>query len=235
MRRALTGVSLFTREYSRDALSMLLLVVVPAIFVLAASGTLSEFADALGGKLPPDAATALGAGWSAAFISGAIGFFQARSSREADHRLALAGLGGTRVAIARVVASIALATLAAAVAFAALAAVATPVHPLHAAAAVLSFALIYIGVGAFVGSIIDGVLEGSLLVVLIFLLDAFSGPGMQEKVGILSVSRKSADLLIDAASGQSSATTEWLKLAAVTVLALAMAVTAFAISARRRQ
>lgn len=235
MRRALTGVALFTREYRRDTLSMVLLVLVPAFFVPAAAGTLSEFAEALGGSISGDAATSLSAGWSAAFISGAIGFFQARSSREADHRLSLAGLGGARVAAARVVSSVALAVLATAVAFIALIAVAPPMHPLHAAAAVLGFALIYIGVGTFIGSIVHGVLEGSLLVVLIFLLDAFSGPGMQEQVGVLSVSRKAADLLIDAASGQPSATSEWLKLAAVTLVALSMAITAFAISARRRQ
>jgi hypothetical protein len=235
VRRALTGVSLFTREYRRDWLSMLLLVSVPAIFVPAAAGTLSQFAAALGGSISGNAATSLSAGWSAAFISGAIGFFQARSSREADHRLSLAGLGGARVASARVVASVSLAVLASAVAFIALVIAAPPVHPLHAAAAVLSFALIYVGVGTFIGSIVDGALEGSLLVVLVFMLDAFSGPGMQQKVGVLSVSRKAADLLIDAASGRSSSSSEWLKVAAVTLFALLIATTAFAFSARRRR
>ena len=40
-------------------------------------------------------------------------------------------------------------------------------HPWHAAVALLGFATFYIGLGTLVGALIDGALEGSLIVILI--------------------------------------------------------------------
>ena len=115
--------------------------------MISAASVLSDFADVLGGKLAGDAAVALSAGWAAAFVSGTLGYFQSSSSRRANRRLALAWLGGARVAIARLTASIALA-----------AAFAAPVlrrgvaHPAHVAAAIAGFAPLYLAVGVLVGS-----------------------------------------------------------------------------------
>ncbi|MBJ7354332.1 MAG: hypothetical protein JHC98_05860 [Thermoleophilaceae bacterium] len=87
------AVRLFAVEQLRNRFTTALLVLVPFLFILAASNALSDFADALGGSLAGDAATAVGAGWAAAFVSGTVGYFQASSSRGADLRLALAGRG----------------------------------------------------------------------------------------------------------------------------------------------
>src|SRR3954452_17346019 len=57
------------------------------------SRRLKRFAGALGGSLAADAAVSSSVGWAAAFIAGALGFFQAASSRGADRRLVVAGLG----------------------------------------------------------------------------------------------------------------------------------------------
>ena len=62
MRR--TGV--FAEEQLRAPFTLALLVIIPALFVVSAAGTLSDFADALGGSLAGDAAVALSAGWAAA-------------------------------------------------------------------------------------------------------------------------------------------------------------------------
>ena len=110
----------FAREQLRAPFTLALLVAIPALFVVSAAGVLSDFASALGGSLAGDAAVSLSAGWAAAFISGTLGFFQAASSRGADRRLALAGLGPARVAISRIAASVVLAAVAAAAAFSAL-------------------------------------------------------------------------------------------------------------------
>jgi hypothetical protein len=109
----------FAREQLRAPFTLALLVAVPGLFVVSAAGVLSDFASALGGSVAGDAAV-LSAGWAAAFVSGALGFFQAASSRGADRRLALAGLGPARVATSRISASVLLAFVAAAAAFAAL-------------------------------------------------------------------------------------------------------------------
>ncbi len=110
----MTRTVVFAREQLRAPFTLALLVAIPALFVISAAGVLSEFASALGGSLAGDAAAALSAGWAAAFISGALGFFQAASSRGADRRLALAGLGPARVASSRIAASVGLAVVAAA-------------------------------------------------------------------------------------------------------------------------
>ncbi len=57
-------------------------------------------------------------------------------------------------------------------------------HPLHAAAAIFLFAAIYIGIGALIGAFVRDPLSGSLLVVLVFSLDVFSGPAMTSNGGL---------------------------------------------------
>ncbi len=91
----------FVREQMRAPLNLVLLVAIPVFFVLIFASVLGEFAEALGGDLAAQAATAISAGWAAAFLCGALAFFQVVSSREADRRLALAGFGvGARGAAA---------------------------------------------------------------------------------------------------------------------------------------
>ena len=224
----------FAREHLRAPLVLVLLAGIPALFVFSAAGVLSEFADVLGGSLAGQAAAALGAGWSAAFIAGALGFFQASSARGADRRLALAGLGPARVALARIASALLLATVASAAAFVALLIRSDIAHPAHAAVAVASFSVIYLAMGTVIGSLLSGQLEGSLAVAGVFLLDAFAGPGMSADPAPWAISRKAADVLISAASGTGSTDGDWLKLAVVVVAALGTAFAVFALSARPR-
>jgi hypothetical protein len=138
------------------------------------------------------------------------------------------------VALSRIGASLALAVVAAGAGFVALLIRTGVVHPWHAAAAVLAFAVIYLAVGIVIGSLITAPLEGSLAVAFVFLLDVFSGPGMAEQAAPYSLSRTAADILIAAGLGQSSATEDWLKLAAVVAGALALSLVVFIWTARSR-
>jgi hypothetical protein len=230
----MTRTATFAREQLRAPFTLVLLVAVPAVFVAATAGVLSDFARALGGGLAGDAAAALGAGWAAAFIAGTLGYFQAASSRGADRRLALAGAGPAGVAASRIGASLVLAVVAASTGFIALALRADLAHPWHAAAAALAFALIYLAVGVLIGSLVTAPLEGSLAVAFVFLLDVFSGPGMAEHAAPYSISRKAADILIAAGLGQGSPASDWLKLGAVVLVALSASFAAFVLSARSR-
>ncbi len=228
----------FVREHLRTRLTLVLLVAIPVFFVLIFASVLGEFSAALGGSLAGRAATAISAGWAAAFLSGALAFFQLVSSRGADRRLALAGLGAGRVAIARIAAALSLAVVVSATAYVTLWLRAGVEHPFHAAVAVLAFAAIYIGVGAVIGVFVSGALEGSLLVMLVFSLDVFSGPAMTNGGGGLLASltptRKAADLLIAAGAGRGSPIGDWAAVAAVAVGAVAVALAAFWFSARSR-
>jgi hypothetical protein len=225
----------FAREHLRAPLTLVLLVAIPAFFVLIFAGVLGDFAEALGGTLARQSATAISAGWAAAFLSGTLAFFQVSSSRAADRRLAAAGLGPVRVAVSRIVAALAIGIVVSAVAFLTLWLRSGIGHPFHAAVAIFTFAAIYIGIGALIGAFVKGQLEGSLLVVLVFSVDAFSGPQMTSN-GLVSVTptRNAANLLVAAGGGQGSPGGDWIGSAAVALGALAMALMAFWLAARTR-
>jgi hypothetical protein len=230
-----TRTVVFAREQLRAPLTLGLLVTIPGLFVVAAAGALTDFAGALGGSLAGDAAVALSAGWAAAFVSGTLGFFQASSSRGADRRLALAGAGPAPVAASRIAASVGLALVASAAAFAALAVRVDLVHPAHAAAAIMAFAVLYLGVGVLIGSVVTAPLEGSLLVVFVFLLDAFAGPGMTRGAPPpWAISQKAADVLIAAGAGTGSPARDWVGAALAGAGALAAAFGMFVLSSRSR-
>ncbi len=226
----------FLREQIRAPLNLVLLFAIPIFFVLIFANVLGEFAAALGGDLAEKAATSISAGWATAFLCGTLAFFQLSSSREADRRLSNAGLGAWRVAIARIAASLALGVIVSIVAYLTLWLRTGVEHPSHAAVAILIFAVIYIGIGALVGALVRAPLEGSLVVVLVFSLDVFSGPAMTSNGGLANFTptRDAANLLIAAGGGQGSPATDWLGAGAVAIGALTVAVLAFWAAARSR-
>ena len=225
----------FVREHLRTPLTVIMLVAIPAFFVLIFASVLGEFADALGGTLAGSASTAISAGWAAAFLCGALAFFQVASSRSADRRLALAGLGAGRVAMARILAAVVLGVLVSAIAYLTLWLRSGIEHPAHAAAAILAFALIYIGIGALIGAFVTDPLNGSLLVVLVFAVDVFSGPQMtSNSLFSYTPTRDAANVLIAAGSGQGSSSGDWINAASSVVVALAVATGAFWFAARAR-
>lgn len=223
----------FVREHLRAPLTLALLVAIPAFFVLIFASVLGDFAEILGGRLQSQSATSISAGWAAAFLSGTLAFFEVSSSRGADRRLAAAGLGAWRVAAARIAAALAIGTAVSAVAFLTLLVRSGIGHPLHAAAAILSFALIYIGLGALIGAFVRGALEGSLFVLLLFSMDAFTSPQMTSStVFAWTPTRAAADVLVAAGGGEGSPSTDWLGMVVVAVGALTVALVAFWAAAR---
>jgi hypothetical protein len=227
----------FVREQLRAPLTLVLLIAIPVFFVLIFASVLGEFSKALGGTLASQSATAISAGWATAFLSGTLAFFQVASSRGADRRLAAAGLGAARVAISRIAASVLLGVTVSAVAFVTLWLRSGIGHPLHAAVAIFAFSAIYIGIGALIGALVSAALEGSLLVILVFSVDAFSGPQMTSAGGVgafFTPTRHAANLLIAAGGGQGSPGADWLGVAAVAFGALAVALAAFWLAARTR-
>ena len=242
MRRQLGGIrttsTLFAREYLRSPLTLGMLITLPAVFVIASASVLGSFATALGGNIAGHAAVALGAGWSAAFMAGALGFFQTVSSRGADRRLAWAGLGALSTALARLISAVTLCALLATAALIALR-VRQPIpHFAHTALGVVAFAMVYLGIGTTIGVLVDDELAGSLAVVFVFMLDVFSGPGMatpsQGLNLLLTPSRFAGELLIRAGGGLNSPTGDWRQASMSVGVALAIALGVFWFSARPR-
>ena len=232
---ALSTSGAFAREHLRAPLTLVLLLAIPVFFVFIFATVVGEFAEALGGTLVRQAATAISAGWAAAFLCGVLAFFQVSSSRGADRRLAIAGFGAGRVAISRITAALAIGGTVSAIAFFTLWVKSGIGHPLHGAVAIASFAVIYIGLGALVGTFVKDGLSGALLVMLVFAVDTFSNPQMTSS-GVVSwtPTRGATNLLVAAGGEQGSPSADWIEMAAVALAALAVAVGAFWFAARTR-
>jgi hypothetical protein len=227
----------FAREQLRTPLTLVLLVAIPAFFVLIFANVLGTFSNALGGTLQTQSATAISAGWAAAFLSGTLAFFMVSSSRAADRRLGLAGLGAIRVATSRIAATLLLGATVSAVALLTLWLRSGIGHPLHAAVAIFAFAAIYIGIGAIVGALVSDPLAGSVLVLGVFSVDAFSGPQMTSAtsgIGTYLPTYHAANLLVAAGGGHGSPAADWRGVALIALASLAIALAAFWRAARTR-
>ncbi len=194
----------FLAEYSRRPVNLVLLVVVPLIFVTLAAGALAEFADLLGGINETDLLASPTAGWAAAFLAGVAGFFHVLGSREADRRLAAAGMGAARVVAGRLASGLILAILASGAAIGALALRTGISDPLRVIAGTIMFATIYFGIGVTIGAVTRSEVNGSLIVIFVWMLDVFLGPAMagaDVRITRLFPSHFATLLMLDAASG----------------------------------
>lgn len=165
-------------EYVRRPLNLVLLVVVPVVFVTLSAGALAEFADLLGGIAEVGTVEAATAGWAAALLAGVAAFFHVSASRDTDRRLVMAGAGASRVVAARLASSLTLAVFAAAGGLIALAVRTGIADVPRVVGATVLFAVIYVGIGTLVGALVRDEVNGSLIVVFVWMFDVFFGPAM---------------------------------------------------------
>lgn len=167
----------FLADYARNPVNLIMLAVVPTVLVIAVAGSLADAARLLGGPGAPAVATAT-AGWAAGFLSALAMYFQVASAREADRRLVSAGLAPARLVAGRLLTGVALAVLTVVVALAALA-VRTGVDAwLRAALGTAMFALVYLAIGAVVGALVRSPVNGTVLILFVWILDVFLGPAL---------------------------------------------------------
>ena len=178
--RPLTGLLTWRSlvEYGRRPLNLVLLAAVPVVFVAMSAGALADFGRILGAETSLGQLEAATAGWAAAFLAGVAGYFHVAGSRDADRRLAAAGSVTARVVAARLTSSLLLAAVATAGALLALAVRTDLADPARAIGATAMFALIYLGIGATIGALVRSEVNGSLLLIFVWMFDVFLGPGM---------------------------------------------------------
>ncbi|MGA5412037.1 ABC transporter permease [Streptomyces lavendulocolor] len=166
----------FLLESARTPVNLLVLVLVPVVFVVVAARPLADAAELLGGTGGPAVQTAT-AGWAAGFIAAIAMYFQVRASRAADRRLIISGLAPHRLVAARMGAGLALAVLAAAAALLALQ-LRTGLgnDPGRVLAGTLMYAVIYLAIGALIGATVTSPVNGTVLVLFVWILDVFFGP-----------------------------------------------------------
>ncbi|MFD0274250.1 ABC transporter permease [Kitasatospora sp. NPDC127111] len=177
----MTTTAVLTRRYlaeaARTPTNLLILVLVPVVFVIVAAKPMADAAELLGGPGAPAVQTAT-AGWAAGFIAANAMYFQIRGSRDADRRLVLAGLPTSRLVAARMATGGVLALTATAAALAALAARTSITQPGRVIAGTLMFAAIYLAIGAVIGALVRNPVNGTVLVLFVWILDVFFGPAL---------------------------------------------------------
>ncbi|MEV0901599.1 ABC transporter permease [Actinoplanes sp. NPDC049802] len=165
----------FLTDYVRNPVNLLLLGLVPAVFVFAASGALAEVGNLLGGPSGPGTQV-ISAGWAAGVIAAVGMYFQVRGAHAADRRVVLAGLPAARLVTARLATGLALAALATTTALLALAVRTDVPSPARVIAGTAMFALIYLAVGALVGVAVRSPVNGTVLILFVWIADVFFGP-----------------------------------------------------------
>ena len=216
----------FLRDYARRPLNVVLLLVVPVVFVALSAGVIVDFAEILGSLADLGSLEAATAGWAAAVLAGIGGFFQVVGSRQADRRLAAAGSGTVPVVAARVGAGLALATVATVGSLFALWWRAGIDDPVRTVAVTAMFALIYLGIGAAVGAVVHDELNGSLIVLFVWMFDMFLGPGFSGGDNLLVrvfPTHFPTLVMLGLDSGHSSVTADWIYSAVWAVGALGAA------------
>jgi len=173
-----TFVRRFLSDYTRNPVNLLLLAVVPVVFVIVVAGSLTDAAKLLAGPGGITVQTA-SAGWAAAFLAGIAMYFQTAATRDTDRRVVVAGLAPARLVAARLTTGLILALVAAAAAALIALAVKTGLdEPVRAGVGTLMFAVVYVAIGALVGTLVRNPVNGTVIVLFIWILDVFFGPAM---------------------------------------------------------
>ncbi len=173
----LVFVRRFLTDYVRNPVNLLLLAVVPVVFVVVVANAMADAAKLLGGPGGPAVQTAT-AGWAAGFLAAIGMYFQTAATRHVDRRVVIAGLRPARLVAARLATGLALAGLAVAVAVTALAVRSGIDAPARVVAGTVMFAVIYLAIGAAVGATVPNPVNGTVIVLFVWILDVFFGPAM---------------------------------------------------------
>jgi hypothetical protein len=163
-------------DYVRSPLNLVLLVLVPVAWVTICSSALAKFAHLIGGVQGGSGIVMNAAGWAAAFLAGISVYFQVSESRATDRRLVLAGLGASRLVLARLATGFVLALVATVAALLALAARTGILDPVRTVGATLMFAAIYLAIGSVLGVLVRDQLNGAVAILFVWFLDVFLSP-----------------------------------------------------------
>lgn len=174
------------RQYVREPVNLALLLIVPPLFIIAMSGAIGTFSNVLGGNVGERAGTALSGLWAAMILTGVASFFLALASARVDARLIISGLRPAGVAAGHALVTMAIAFMTTAISVAILLSTQEVAKAEVLFAAILLASLIYGAIGFLLSAYVHGDLEGSFVIILIFMLDAFVGGPLASGQGLLA-------------------------------------------------
>ena len=201
----LVFVRRFLTDYARNPVNLLLLAVIPVVFVVVVAGSLADFAKLLGGASP--AVETVSAAWAAGFLAGIAMYFQTATTRDTDRRVVITGFPARGVVLARLLTGLSLAVVASVTALAALAIRAGIESPVPVIGGTLMSAIIYVAIGATIGTLARNPVNGTVLVLFIWIIDVFFGPaiGAADRVATRALPTHFVTLwMVDLPSGHSS-------------------------------
>jgi len=201
----LVFVRRFLTDYARNPVNLLLLAVVPVVFVVVVAGSLADFAKLLGGT--DSAVQTVTAAWAAAFLAGIAMYFQTATTLDTDRRVVITGFPAHHLVLARLLTGLTLAALASATALAALAVRTGIANPVPVIGGTLMSAVIYVAIGATVGTLASNPVNGTVIVLFVWILDVFFGPaiGAADRVATRALPTHFVTLwMVDLPSGHSS-------------------------------
>ena len=176
----------FLLDHARNPVNILVLVLVPTVFVLVASGALADAARLLGGAGNATQMETVTAGWAAGFVAAIGMYFQIAGNRAPDRRLVQSGLTRSTFVAARLLTGLSLALIATAVACLALVARVGVIDLWPVAMGTLIFAFIYVAIGAIVGASVANAVNGTVLILFIWILDVFFGPTLSASTSAIT-------------------------------------------------
>ena len=176
----------FMADYARTGANLLLLALIPVVFVIVAADAMSDAARLLGGAGGGSGIATVTAGWAAGFLAAVAMYFQVSTARDTDRRLVLAGLPRSQLVAARLVTGACLAVLGSAAALTALLLRTGIDQPARVAAGTLMFAAIYLAFGAIVGATVPNPVNGTLVLLFIWIIDVFFGPTLSASQSLLT-------------------------------------------------
>ena len=236
--RFFTPLGMFLREYYRNTLNLVLLVIIPILLIQSFGSALSRLADLFSGvTLTLNMGKALGGLWAAAFLGGIIGFFTMSGAREADRRLVRAGYHPVQMVGFRLLTVAILGALASLTSYVVLIAQFTPKNLELTFAAIYLATVIYSAIGILVGSLIPGELEGSFTMLFFFVMDAFIGSplfGSTSGVFVLLPTHYPTKILAAMTAQQSHDPIHWGYVAGYAAIVMTLASYAFYRVARLR-
>lgn len=166
----------FVDDYRRNGANLVVLALVPLVFVLVAADRLADVARLLGGA--DHGIVTVTAGWAAGFLAGIAMYFQVSAARATDRRLVLAGLPRRHLVTARVATCLVLGLVAATAALLALGLQNGLESPVRVITGTLMFAVIYLAVGAVLGATMPNPINGTAMLMFVWIIDVFFGPTM---------------------------------------------------------
>lgn len=172
--KLVVGLQSQTHSFVRDPVTVALAVLLPAIVIEGWGQAMSNMPEMpTVESVPLDLARILGATLGVAMIAGILGLVMIIGARSADRRLVVVGYSPSTVLVSRLLTIVGITIIIAVINFVVLSVNVSAEAPLLAVTFLALSGILYACIGVLVGAILPRLFEGSLVIALLAMMDAF--------------------------------------------------------------